>query len=128
MVLGLPDASLSEGFAKASGRTGVAVPFRDLNEGRSARAVELSGEAGPVVFWHPDAQAAMAFASSGSFSVTEEGRFVDDATGSIWTLDGRAVDGPRTGEQLPPVETAYVSLWRAWSDFHPDTDVWSSDL
>lgn len=103
---------------------GVAVPFRALNDGGAVRAVELSAE-GPVVFWRREAQAAMAFGVSESFSVTEDGQIVDDQTGSVWTLDGRAVEGRRAGEQLPPVETAYVALWRAWSDFHPNTDVWS---
>ena len=103
---------------------GGAVPFRALNDGGAVRTVELSAE-GPVVFWRREAQAAMTFGVSESFSVTEDGQIVDDQTGSVWTLDGRAVEGRRAGGQLPPVETAYVALWRAWSDFHPNTDVWS---
>lgn len=124
LVLGLPRASLGGNAPKSSGRGGVAVPFRALNDGGAVRTVELSAE-GPVVFWRREAQAAMAFGVSESFSVTEDGQIVDDQTGSVWTLDGRAVEGRRAGEQLPPVETAYVALWRAWSDFHPNTDVWS---
>lgn len=126
-VLGLPGTSLGEGIPKISGLGGVAIPFQALNEEGSAKALELSADSGPVVFWRPEAQAAMAFASSGSFSVNEEEDFVDEKTGSVWTLDGRAIDGPRTGERLSPVATAYVALWSAWSDFHPDTDVWSND-
>jgi len=125
-VLGLPGASLGEDVPKAAARGGVAVPFQALNEGGAVRAVELSDE-GPVVFWRRAAQAAMAFSSSASFSVTEEEHIVDDATGSVWTLDGRAIEGRRAGDQLPPVETAYVALWSAWSDFHSNTDVWSND-
>lgn len=129
-VLGLPETSLGEGAPKTSsghGRGGVAIPFQAFNVEDSAKALELSADSGPVVFWRPEAQAAMAFASSGSFSVDEEGDFVDEETGSVWTLDGRAIAGPRTGERLSPVPTAYVALWSAWSDFHPDTDVWSND-
>jgi len=125
-VLGLPGTSLGDG-PKASDRGAVAVPFQALSAGRGPRAVELSDDDGPVVFWRPEAQAAMAFASSEPFSVTEDGQFVDDKTGSVWVLDGQAIEGPRAGEQLPPVETAYVALWSAWSEFHPNTDVWTGD-
>jgi len=34
--------------------------------------------------------------------------------------------GPRAGEQLPLVETACVALWSVWSEFHPNTDMWTS--
>ena len=77
---------------KSSGRGGVAVPFRALNDGGAVRAVELSAE-GPVVFWRREAQAAMTFGVSESFSVTEDGQIVDDQAGSVWALDGRAVEG-----------------------------------
>ncbi|MFB6273651.1 MAG: DUF3179 domain-containing (seleno)protein [Salinibacter sp.] len=126
LVLGIPNASLG-GVQKASEGTAIAIPFRTLDDGREARVVEVSGDEGPVVFWHRGARAAMAFDTSTSFSVNENGRFVDDATGSVWTLDGRAVEGPRRGERLSPVATAYVAAWSAWSDFHPDTEVWKGE-
>lgn len=124
-VLGLPEVRSTTNGAGGSS-DGVAVPFRALDDGSTARAVEITNDTGPVVFWNREARAAMAYDTSISFSVTEAGRFVDEATGSTWTLDGRAVDGPRQGERLPPVKTAYVALWAAWSEFHPDTEVWES--
>ena len=69
----------------------------------------------------------MVFASSEPFTVAEDGQLVDDEIGSVWALDGRAIREPRAGEQLPLVETGYVALWSAWSEFHPNTDVWTSD-
>lgn len=125
-VLGLPGAGLADEGGKGSSGDGVAVPFQALDDGSLARAVEITSDTGPVVFWNREARAAMAYDTSTSFSVTEDGRFVDEITGSTWTLDGRAVDGPRQGERLPPVKTAYVALWSAWSEFHPETEVWES--
>ena len=56
-----------------------------------------------------------------SFTADDD-RFVDDQTGSVWNLLGRAVDGPLAGSQLeavPHVDT----FWFAWSAFRPDSAV-----
>lgn len=45
----------------------------------------------------------------------------DEATGSLWRLDGLAMEGPHSGRRLEPVEEAYVAFWFAWADFHPET-------
>jgi hypothetical protein len=125
LVLGLPRISRREG-GKVSTTRSTALPFNVLHNDQPARVVDLSsGGAGPVVFWHKDARAAMAYMASGTFSATDDGFYVDDRTGSTWTLDGRAIEGPRRGERLDPVETAYVAQGNAWEDFHPDTDVWA---
>ncbi len=47
-------------------------------------------------------------------------RFVDDQTGSTWTVSGDAVAGPLAGEQLVPVGHLNT-FWFAWSGYHPDT-------
>ena len=52
----------------------------------------------------------------------DDDRFVDDQTGSVWNLLGRAVDGPLAGSQLeavPHVDT----FWFAWAAFRPDSAV-----
>jgi hypothetical protein len=66
----------------------------------------------------------MAFETSATFSV-EDGKIVDEATGSVWTVEGRAVDGPRAGERLPAVEEAYVAFWFAWAHFQSNTTIWT---
>lgn len=116
-VLGLP---VEEG--------GLAVPFGELDDGSPARAVEVTvGGREVVVFWNREARGAMAYrpmvdGQSLSFSVNENGRFVDAETGRTWTLDGRAVDG---SARLDPIETAYMSFWFAWPVFQPETTIWT---
>ncbi|MFB6240203.1 MAG: DUF3179 domain-containing (seleno)protein, partial [Gemmatimonadota bacterium] len=57
-------------------------------------------------------------------SFTLDGReIVDRGTGSTWTLDGRAVDGPLEGARLEPVREAYVAFWFAWALFQPETEI-----
>jgi len=47
----------------------------------------------------------------------------DTATGSTWSLDGEAIDGPMAGERLEPVPNDQP-FWFAWAIFRPDTTVW----
>jgi hypothetical protein len=110
------------------GDGGLAIPFGELDDGSTARAVEVTvGGREVVVFWNRDARDAMAYrpmldGQSLSFSVNENGRFVDDQTGRTWTLDGRALDG---SARLDPIETAYMSFWFAWAVFQPETTLWT---
>ena len=53
-------------------------------------------------------------------------QFVDQESGSIWTVDGRAVAGNRQGEQLESVEDSFVAFWFAWAAFQPDTEIWTN--
>ena len=56
-----------------------------------------------------------------TFTVTADGNFQDEQTGSIWDIFGRAVDGPLAGKSLKPI--AHVdTFWFVWSVFQgPDT-------
>ena len=48
----------------------------------------------------------------------------DQETGSTWQgLTGRAIDGPLEGTALRRLPSHY-SFWFAWSDFHPNTDLY----
>ena len=56
-----------------------------------------------------------------TFVRTEAG-FVDNETGSTWTIVGRAVEGPLAGETLealPHLDT----FWFAWGTFFPGTSI-----
>lgn len=77
-----------------------------------------------TVFWRREARSAMAFNTGASFSAVN-GQIVDDATGSVWTIGGRAIEGARTGERLEPVSKAYVAFWFAWAVFQPATALWA---
>ncbi len=113
-VLGLPNGS--DG--------GVAVPFRELGEGGDVRVVTVaSGGRQVTVFWNRDAQAARAFETSRSFSVQNE-QIVDDETGSVWSVEGRATEGQLAGTQLTTIDSSYVAFWFAWAAFQPQTVVW----
>ena len=56
-----------------------------------------------------------------TFSADANG-FVDDQTGSTWTVTGEAVSGPLAGERLEPVGHLNT-FWFAWSGYHPDTAI-----
>jgi hypothetical protein len=49
--------------------------------------------------------------------------FRDRGTRSVWTIDGRAVDGPLEGSRLEPVVHGDY-FWFAWSVFRPETRIW----
>ncbi|MFB6230492.1 MAG: DUF3179 domain-containing protein [Salinibacter sp.] len=118
-VLGIPVES-----GEKHGRS-LALPFGALDDGSAVRVVTVTVDSTAMtVFWSRKAQGAMAYETSTSFSV-EDGRIVDDATGSVWTVDGRAVVGFRKGDRLEPVNDAYVAFWFAWAAFHPDTRLWT---
>jgi hypothetical protein len=47
-------------------------------------------------------------------------------TGALWRVDGLAVEGPLTGEQLQPVAEAFVAFWFAWPEFCPEIQIWNT--
>jgi len=59
-------------------------------------------------------------------TLTAEGadRFVDQETGSIWTVTGQAIDGTLAGRQLPPLAHVVV-FWFAWGAAYPQTRIWT---
>ena len=60
---------------------------------------------------------------------TSDGLFTlqDQETGSNWqALTGRAIEGPLAGTALKRLPSFY-SFWFAWSDFHPETEVFGLD-
>lgn len=114
-VLGIP-----------AGDGGVALPFRALDAKGPVRVVRVTaGGVRRTVFWSRDAESAMAFETSTAFAV-QDGAIVDEKTGSTWSVEGIAVDGPRAGERLTPVPEAYVAFWFAWADFQPETALWTN--
>ena len=51
--------------------------------------------------------------------------FVDSETGSLWNIEGKAVDGPLQGNRLNPVRSHYVR-WHAWVYPHSRADLYRS--
>ena len=53
----------------------------------------------------------------------DSGNIVDNETGSIWSILGRATEGPLTGEELVPV-VHDNNFWFAVAAFKPDTKMY----
>ena len=51
-----------------------------------------------------------------------EAGFVDNETGSTWTIVGRAVEGPLAGESLEAVPHL-DTFWFAWAAYRPGTEL-----
>ena len=118
-VLGIP----------ASGSASIAFPFGALDAEGPKRVVEETVDGDPVVvFWSRARRGAMAFRPvvNGQPAIFEvrDGRIVDTATESTWTVGGEAIDGPLSGTRLTPIREAYVAFWFAWAAFEEDTRLW----
>lgn len=58
-----------------------------------------------------------------SFSLAPGGdAFIDDATGSTWSIAGESIDGPLAGTWLEPV-VHLDTFWFAWVRYHPTTEL-----
>jgi hypothetical protein len=51
------------------------------------------------------------------------GAFVDEETGSTWTIAGAAVAGPLDGRRLE-VAITLDSFWITWAVFHQETAIY----
>lgn len=52
------------------------------------------------------------------------GSFIDEQTGSVWSITGEALSGPLAGQRLDVL--AHVnSFWSCWAAFHPATSVYA---
>ena len=92
---------------------GIAFPFGELAESGEGRyrVVDFTYEGSPaVLLWDG----------------TAEGGFLDDDTGSAWSIDGVARSGTLIGSRLVPIAEAYVAFWGAWAAFHPETVLWEN--
>lgn len=121
-LVGAPSTDVDPGiafpFGALEGMDGVRQVVEFMYEGRAA-----------VVLWSDEARGGAAYrpiTESGepaTLRATDSG-FEDEETGSFWSLEGRAVSGPREGARLVPVEQGHTAFWGAWAAFHPDTRLW----
>jgi thiol-disulfide isomerase/thioredoxin len=120
----LPENTLVYGLDVAGGRR--AYPLGELRA-RGPHGDEAFGV--PVVLLAPGDLEAVAFdrrvggrtltfraASTGAAAMR------DDETGTAWSGEGVAVEGPLQGERLARLE-GYVVEWHVWAAYHPDTEV-----
>ncbi len=97
---------------------------------------------GSAVFFKPGTRSALdsgniadsnKIGAAGLFEATLEGtkyifknegdKIVDNETGSVWSIQGEAVEGPLAGKKLTPVVHTN-SFWFAVAAFKPDTKIY----
>lgn len=113
------------------GDGGRGYPFEELSKlGDVAALNEIVGGVPTAVFFEAnDGQAALAFdarvgGQTLTFVADVAGRvFIDDQTGSTWTLNGVATDGPLVGEVMKTREDAATMFWFAWKFFQPNGEI-----
>ena len=137
--------ALSSGAAAQSqpARVDKAYPHRITKAERVIRDT-VAGQ--PVVVWHSDGAVSAldarqisrskAVGSTGVFDPRLDGRvlhfryddsrFVDDETGSVWSVTGRAVRGPLAGRQLKRIAHGDYFAF-AWFAFKPNTTIFEVD-
>lgn len=119
-VLGVPQGS-----------GGTAFPYSELSRlGDQAIVSSESGDEDYVVFWDEEAWGAMAYRPTVdgqplTFEISGD-RIVDQETGSFWNMSGQATGGELAGNQLEPIDEAFVAFWFAWPLFFPDIQPWSA--
>ena len=109
---------------------GVGTDFRayvlaDAGDGLTVINDELGG-APIIVVLDPSTFFGLAFSAtvngeSRTFNADRD-ELIDD-TGTSWTFEGVAIDGPEAGMSLDFV-TSFVSEWYGWAAYHPDTGIY----
>lgn len=116
-------------------RGGRGYPFQELSKLGSMAAVnETVGGVPTTVFYEArDGMTALAYEAridgqALTFEAdTSQGVWIDQETGSTWTMDGEATAGPLSGERLTPRADAYTLFWFAWRHFQPDGSVFAAE-
>ena len=124
-----------------SGGDALAVPFSAL--GFSPTANVTVGDTPAAVFWQRGTASALSstdvaqgrdVGAAVAFDARLEGRtltfkaergvFLDERTGSTWSVTGEALSGPLAGSRLN-VLPHVNSFWSCWAAFHPETAVYA---
>jgi hypothetical protein len=105
-----------------------------VEQGGAARAYVLSrvlkaglvqdfvGGVPVLVVVGPDGKSVRVFEAATDFYREADGRLMDSVTGSRWSFQGCAVEGPARGQCLRSVP-AIRDYWFDWRQYHPSTTV-----
>ncbi len=110
---------------------GIALPFSTLESSGTTTIIQLGIDRGTaLVLWDAGAGTAAAYLpqTTAGEPVTIRAvadHFVDTETESSWNVEGVAVEGPMTGARLAIYDGAFVAFWFAWSEFNPNTRIWT---
>ena len=124
----LPPKDIVLGVGRETGISW-AFSFNSLEEFAPMAAIEGSfGITRSVVLWDSSRQAASAYSSNvGGELLTFRGGsddIFDVETGTRWTVDGLAVEGPLAGTRLERLGQSYVGYWGSWQAFFPVGRIW----
>jgi hypothetical protein len=119
-------------FGLALEGEGVAWPLKAFGDRPELRHVKLGGR-NAVILWDGRTRTAAAYApetdGETSRSVTlavdannTEAPWIDKESGSLWSIAGRAVSGPRKGQTLRWLPGLMVK-WYAWASEYPKTSL-----
>jgi hypothetical protein len=114
-------------YGAVVGEEARAWPLRRLR-GRPVVQETVAGT--PVTVWYDEASRSLAGferAVDGralSFLEAPDGRRRDAETGSLWTMDGLALDGPLRGRRLRPLR-GLMCEWYGWYANHKATTLWA---
>lgn len=85
--------------------------FYEASSGGTAMAYRVPSPGGVPLTFEPDG----------------DGTFRDHQTGSLWSIEGRAIEGELAGTELEAHSDAYVLFWFAWRFFQPDGTTFGMD-
>lgn len=109
----------------------IAFPFETLDANGDWAVVPFASglaQVPAVVFWDGSRRAAAAYLGDVNGDpmtwVADGDGFMDEETGSRWSIEGIAIEGPLAGERLEPIERSFVAFWGAWYSFFPGTAIW----
>ncbi len=114
----------------------LAVPFQDLEVHERTALNVTVGQRAAVVLWDRDLKTAAAYGPEPEWAPgfdpgltgpltfrADESGYVDEETGSVWSIEGVATAGPAEGSTLVMLEDALVAFWFAWATFNPGTEI-----
>lgn len=124
----LPENAMVLGVNHPSGDT--AYPLNNIHIS-SGVVNDTLGE-DPVVVWSPRLDSHLTAGYSRdidgagilTFSV-KDGEIRDTDSGSLWSIEGMAIEGALVGRKLKPLDALFLK-WHAWSNFHPLTTIYKS--
>jgi len=99
---------------------------------REAQVVnDRVGDVPVVVAFDPTIGSAVAFVATVGeevlrFGPGEPGRMIDEGSGSVFDLAGRALTGPRAGTRLA-MAPGLSTRWYGFSQTYPGAPIWGAD-
>jgi len=118
-VLGIKEGSSTKAYVIAN----LAGDLEIINDTIGAKAIVVAGSANnrfAVAFERMTADGTVLDFSA---EFNQLPIVMSDSEGNLWDINGVALSGPRTGEQLKQ-PFSYIVYWFAWASFFPETSIY----